>query len=118
MDEVRSIQTAPALLIYWFRLRECRPETLSGAAFLGKLYPLEMQLKGKPSMSEIQYVSDESGKPISVIVPIELWRDIESERETAYLLSSEKNKERLLQALRCEEGIPFEEALEKLGIRS
>lgn len=31
----------------------------------------------------IQYVTDEKGNPTSVIVPIELWREIESERETA-----------------------------------
>lgn len=31
-------------------------------------------------MGEIQYVSDESGNPVSVIVPIELWREIESEK--------------------------------------
>ena len=55
--------------------------------------------------------------PVSVIVPIKLWRQIESERETAYLLRSAKMKERLLQAKSREEGIPFEEALEKLGIR-
>ena len=71
------------------------------------------------SMDEIpiQYVSDEAGQPVSVIVPIELWREIESERETAYLLRSAKMKERLLRAKSREEGIPFEDALEKLGIR-
>ena len=67
--------------------------------------------------SQIQYVSDETGQPVSVIVPIELWREIESERETAYLLRSAKMKERLLRAKGRKEGIPFEEALEKLGIR-
>jgi PHD/YefM family antitoxin component YafN of YafNO toxin-antitoxin module len=67
--------------------------------------------------SPIQYVSDEQGQPVSVIVPIELWRQIESERETAYLLRSAKMKERLLQAMSGKEGIPFEEALEKLGIQ-
>ncbi len=67
--------------------------------------------------SEVQYVSDETGQPVSVIVPIELWREIESERETAYLLRSAKLKERLLRAKGREEGIPLEEALEKLGIR-
>jgi hypothetical protein len=36
--------------------------------------------------SEIKYVSDETGQPVSVIVPIDLWREIESERETVYLL--------------------------------
>jgi PHD/YefM family antitoxin component YafN of YafNO toxin-antitoxin module len=68
--------------------------------------------------SQIRYVSDETGHPVSVIVPIELWHEIESERETAYLLRSAKIKERLLRAKGRKEGIPFEEALEKLGIRS
>jgi antitoxin YefM len=67
--------------------------------------------------SQIQYVSDETGQPVSVIVPIELWREIESERETAHLLRSATMKEHLLRAKSREEGIPFEEALEKLGIR-
>lgn len=68
------------------------------------------------SQTEIQYVSDESGNPVSVIVPIELWREIESERETAYLLKSENMKRRLLEAKDRQDGIPFEEAREKLGI--
>lgn len=67
-------------------------------------------------MTEIQYVSDESGKPVGVIVPIELWREIESEKETAYLLKSENMKRRLLEARDRKDGIPFEEACEKLGI--
>jgi antitoxin YefM len=67
-------------------------------------------------MTEIQYVSDESGNPVSVIVPIELWREIESEKETAYLLKSEKMRRRLLEAKERQTGIPFEEAREKLGI--
>ena len=67
-------------------------------------------------MQEIQYVSDESGNPISVIVPIELWHEIESEKETAYLLKSENMKRRLLEAKERQTGIPFEEAYERLGI--
>lgn len=68
--------------------------------------------------SQVQYVSDDTGKPVSVIVPIELWREIESERETAHLLRSAKMKERLLEAMSSQDdGIPFEEALAKLGIR-
>lgn len=67
-------------------------------------------------MQEIQYVSDESGNPVSVIVPIELWRELESEKETAYLLKSENMKRRLLEAKERQSGIPFEEAREKLGI--
>lgn len=67
-------------------------------------------------MQEIHYVSDESGNPVSVIVPIELWREIESEKEMAYLLKSENMKRRLLEAKERQSGIPFEEAREKLGI--
>ncbi|MDQ1559326.1 MAG: hypothetical protein QOD32_2386 [Pyrinomonadaceae bacterium] len=68
------------------------------------------------SETEIQYVSDESGNPVGLIVPIELWREIESERETAYLLKSENMKRRLSEAQKRQEGIPFDEAREKLGI--
>jgi PHD/YefM family antitoxin component YafN of YafNO toxin-antitoxin module len=67
-------------------------------------------------MLEIQYVSDETGNPTAVIVPIELWREIESEKETAHLLKSENMKRRLLEAEARETGIPFGEAREKLGI--
>ena len=67
-------------------------------------------------MTDIQYVSDESGEPTAVIVPIELRREIESEKETAYLLKSENMKQRLVEAKDRETGIPFEEAREKLGI--
>jgi len=67
-------------------------------------------------MPEIQYISDESGNPTAVIVPIELWREIESEKETAYLLKSVTMKQRLLEAKDRDTGTPFEEALEKLGI--
>ena len=68
------------------------------------------------SVAEIQYVSDESGNTVAAIVPIELWREIESERETAYLLKSENMKRRLLKAKNRREGISFDEACEKLGI--
>jgi hypothetical protein len=49
-------------------------------------------------------------------VPIELWREIESERETGYLLKSERMKARLLAAKERKDGIPFEAAIEKLGV--
>jgi hypothetical protein len=64
----------------------------------------------------LQYISDENGAQTAVIVPIELWREIESEKETAYLLKSKRMKTRLLAAKNRRKGIPFEEALEKLGI--
>ena len=65
---------------------------------------------------EIQIVSDSSGEPTAVIVPIDLWREIESERETAYLLKSEAMRCRLLAAKGRSEGIDIETAVEKLGI--
>ena len=68
------------------------------------------------SAIDIQYISDEKGNQVGVIVPIELWREIESERETAYLLKSEEMKRRLLEAKNREDGISLEEACEKLGI--
>ena len=68
------------------------------------------------SLTEIQYISDESGNTVGVIIPIDLWRGIESERETAYLLKSENMKRRLLEAKERQDGIPLKEAREKLGI--
>jgi antitoxin YefM len=66
--------------------------------------------------TDIQIVSSESGEPTAVIVPIELWREIESERETAYLLKSEAMKVRLLQAAQRQTGLSFEGVVEKLGV--
>jgi hypothetical protein len=64
----------------------------------------------------LQYVLNAEGNPIGVIVPIALWREIESERETAYLLKSRAMKKRLLKAKQRSNGISFEEARAKLGI--
>jgi hypothetical protein len=64
----------------------------------------------------IQIVSNEAGEPTAVIVPIELWREIASERETAYLLKSETMKQRLLAAARRQNGLSLEAVVEKLGI--
>jgi hypothetical protein len=66
--------------------------------------------------SEIQFVLDENGQATGVIVPIQLWREIESERETAYLLKSSTMRRRLLEAMERKEGISLEDACEKLGI--
>ena len=67
-------------------------------------------------LTDIQYISDAEGKPTGVIVPIDLWREISSERETAYLLQSEAMRQRLLEARERREGISLEEVREKLGI--
>jgi hypothetical protein len=66
--------------------------------------------------TNIQYVHDSAGNAVGVIVPIDVWREIEAERETAYLLKSEAMKARLLAARDRTEGISLEEARAKLGI--
>jgi hypothetical protein len=68
------------------------------------------------ALSDIQYIMDENGDTTGVIVPIELWREIESERKTADLLKSEAMKKRLLEAKARTEDIPYDTAREKLGI--
>ena len=66
--------------------------------------------------TDIRIVSNEAGEPTAVIIPIELWREIASERETAHLLKSETMKRRLLAAAQRREGIALEAALEKPGM--
>lgn len=65
---------------------------------------------------DIQIVSNAAGEPTAVLVPIELWREILSERETAHLLKSDAMKQRLLAALQRREGIPLESVVERLGM--
>ena len=67
-------------------------------------------------MGQIQYIADEQNKVTGVIVPIDLWREIQSEKETAYLLKSETMKKRLLEAKNRTEGIPFNKARKELGV--
>jgi len=55
----------------------------------------------------LHYVSDENGERTAVIVPIELWREIESEQETAYLLKSKTMKNGLLEAKKTKRRNPF-----------
>lgn len=68
---------------------------------------------GKPA---IRYISDENGKFTDVIVSIELWHKIGSEKETAYLIKSKTMKKRLLEARSRKKGVTFEEVREKLGV--
>jgi hypothetical protein len=63
--------------------------------------------------AEIQYVSNESGEPTALIEPISLGREIESERETAYLLRSETMRRRLLEAR--ERQLPRSDGLPRHG---
>ena len=66
--------------------------------------------------TDIQYISDSEGKPTVVIIPIELWHEIASERETAYLLKSDAMKQRLLESLGRSDGLSLEGVNEQLGI--
>ena len=65
---------------------------------------------------DIQIVCNESGEPTAVIVPIELWREIASERETAYLLKLDSMRSRLLAAAQRRDGLSLETVVEKLGM--
>lgn len=65
---------------------------------------------------DLQYVSDENGNAVSVIVPIDLWKEIASERETAHLLKSDVMRKRLLEAKTRDGGLSLEEARAQLGI--
>ena len=66
--------------------------------------------------AEVQIVSNKQAEPTAVIVPIELWREIESERETGYLPNSETMKRRLLEAKQRQGGLSIKAVVEKLGI--
>lgn len=67
-------------------------------------------------INTMQYICDAAGQKIAVVVPIDLWQEIMSEKETAYLLSNPTMRERLLTAKNRQNGISLEEACEKLGI--
>ncbi|MGO9416613.1 MAG: prevent-host-death protein [Syntrophobacteraceae bacterium] len=71
---------------------------------------------GGARVGRIQYISDENNNVTGVIVPIDLWRDIQSEKETAWLLKSETMKKRLIAAKNRKEGIPFDKVCKELGI--
>lgn len=68
------------------------------------------------AQTEPHCIPDTDGKEAGVIVPIELWHEINSERETAYLLKSQNMKRRLLKAKKRQVGVPLDIALEHLGI--
>ena len=67
-------------------------------------------------MGHIQYISDDQQNITGVIVPIDLWKEIQASSETAYLMKSETMKKRLLKAKNRTEGITFDKVCENLGI--
>jgi hypothetical protein len=68
------------------------------------------------SKNAVQYISDAEGRTTGVILPIELWREIASERETAYLLQSDAMRDRLLGAMNRTGGLSLDEVQSRLGI--
>ena len=66
-------------------------------------------------MSEAD-IQAEAGEPTAIIVPIALWREIASERETAYLLKPETMRQRLRDALERGSGVLLDDAVAKLGL--
>jgi hypothetical protein len=66
--------------------------------------------------SEVQYISDDEGTVTAVIIPVRLWHEIASERETAYLLKSPAMRTHLLDALQRADSIPLDEARARVGL--
>ena len=64
----------------------------------------------------ISYISDESGRRTAAIVPIDVWREIESEIETRYLLDNPAMRKRLLEAMHRANVIPLATAKDRLGL--
>ncbi len=60
-------------------------------------------------MTDIQYISDAKDNPVGVIMPIEIWNEIESEQETAHLTKSEAMKKRLLEVKQRAEKVSSDE---------
>ena len=65
---------------------------------------------------DVQYVTDDEGRPTAALVPIGLWREIMASHETEYLLCSPVMRDRLLAARSRTSGIPLEDALRKLAL--
>ena len=67
-------------------------------------------------MDNLQYICDDTGQTLAVVVPIQVWQDLMADNETAYLLSSDAMKQRLFAAKNRTTGISLDAAREKLGI--
>lgn len=64
----------------------------------------------------VQYIAKADGTPVAAVVPIELWREIESERATAYLLKSKTMRKRLLEAKARKKGMSLKAVRTQLGV--
>ncbi|MCI0680576.1 MAG: hypothetical protein L0Y71_00615 [Gemmataceae bacterium] len=68
------------------------------------------------TIRDVQYIAEADGTPVAAVVPIDLWRAIESERETAYLLKSKVMRKRLLDAKARKKGMSLEAVRTQLGV--
>jgi len=68
------------------------------------------------ALRNVRIISKADGTPVAAVVPIDMWRQIESERETAYLLKSKSMRKRLLDAKTRKKGMTLEEVRSKLGV--
>ena len=64
----------------------------------------------------MQYITDTSGKPLAVVLPIDFWREMFPQDETDKILSSKKMRARILSAMQRDDGYSLEAVREKLGI--
>jgi hypothetical protein len=69
----------------------------------------------KDNQQQIQYVMNSKGTATSVIVPIELWHALASEKETRHLLGSSMMKKRLRAARKRTTSVIFDVVHKKLG---
>jgi len=98
-----------------FRSHKSKPFFLrEGANFGSRLSRFCAKLL--PMTAELQTISDAQGRVTGVIVPIDLWREIESEKETAYLLGNPETRRRLLEAKERDGGMTLEEVRAEIGI--
>ncbi len=59
---------------------------------------------------------DPDGRVTAVVVPIDVWREIASERETQHLLASPAMRERLLRGLAADDALPMDDVVARLGL--
>jgi len=68
------------------------------------------------TISGLQYVTDEHGELTGVVVPIDVWREINSALETQRLLKSDTMRRRLLEAMSRSGGIPLDAVVTRLNL--
>lgn len=69
-----------------------------------------------PHEHKLKQVVDADGKSVAVVVPIELWREITSALETAYLQDDPVLMERVRNPSAPEQGIPLEQVVRRAGL--